>query len=280
VASIRRLFILIALILGAFVIFGAGRLSSSDSRSVEAQTIPDHFQCYRIFGTDPPNVVQLKDQFSTDIVQVNRARLLCAPVAKTHLQGTPPPQPFTGDHLKCYEVDPHHAAVQNNLVTLRNQFGIEQHVKIERAEFLCVPTEKIVELDGSCDLTINKVSFPGVPTGGTITYQIQVTWNCPFPSPAPVEVRDFLPTVPFNPPVIIPPTPQATQGSCTTVNNPIIDCNLGIMQPNTSVAITISLDVGGNNPALINVAVVDPNNLINESNEGNNTDTTFDFNCC
>jgi hypothetical protein len=147
-----------------------------------------------------------------------------------------------------------------------------------------------------CDLTIAKNSDPG---NGLITYVVQVAWVCPPGSetdtPASVHVDDALPLqsgqqafTPIGPPQIIT---TATSGAIGCSGPPHahagapgfdtsrIGCDAGILPANGGATITVTLDIGSGQ-ALNNTAVVDADNLVPESNEGNNQAQTTDLNCC
>ena len=105
--------------------------------------VPTHFKCYSIPGNNPSHVVNLQNQFGVEVgVSVERAVLLCTPTFKQVIPGTGKVFPYTGDHLKCYNITPTHDP--DVVVTLRNQFGVERNKPVGQARLLCVPTQKIV----------------------------------------------------------------------------------------------------------------------------------------
>jgi len=149
---------------------------------------------------------------------------------------------------------------------------------------------------GPCDLTIAGSSNPG---NGLITYVVQVAWVCPPGSEtdthASVHVDDALPLqsgqqafTPIGPPQIIT---TATSGAIGCSGPPHahagapgfdtsrFGCDAGILPANGGATITVTLDIGSGQ-ALTNTAVVDADNLVPESNEGNNQAQTTDLNCC
>lgn len=120
-------------------------------------------KCYTIQGIDPPDVVDLVDQFhngaSTEKnVQVGAANLLCASVKKT--SETPAPLPLPGNppqvdvDLKCYQISGQGAPTAS--VFLQTQFGNESNVALAAADRLCTAVTK-------SDLTTGIGSVPPSP---------------------------------------------------------------------------------------------------------------------
>ncbi len=119
-------------------------------------------KCYTIQGIDPPDVVDLVDQFhngaSTEKnVPVGPANLLCASVKKT--AETPAPVTLTGNppqvdvDLKCYQISGQAVTAS---VFLQTQFGNESNVALGPADRLCTAVTK-------SDLTTGIGSVPPSP---------------------------------------------------------------------------------------------------------------------
>ena len=109
-----------------------------------AQAPPlEHFQCYVVLRAEPPFVVKvgLKDQFTTEDVEVARARRFCNPTFKFHRN-----QLFriedVRQHLTFYATFPQDGPLR--FVALSNQFnppGAAQQVwRVREAVSLAVPT--------------------------------------------------------------------------------------------------------------------------------------------
>jgi hypothetical protein len=107
-----------------------------------AMTDP-HYKCYDILGQSPPvnEVVTLEDQFGTQVVMVTDPYNLCAPAVK-YQDGAPAGGSLTNPHLKSYLISGGHDP--DELVNLTSQFGSWEHVEVENAVALWVPTLKEV----------------------------------------------------------------------------------------------------------------------------------------
>ena len=88
------------------------------------------------------------------------------------------------------------------------------------------------------DVSVTKSDDPDpVEVGQTLTYTITVTNNGPDPTSSDVYVSDTLPSgVTFV-------SVDTTQGSCSFTPPDLIECNLGILNPNDTVIITITVTV-------------------------------------
>jgi hypothetical protein len=119
-----------------------GGVGGREAEATVDLTLP-HFKCYLISGHNPPHVVRVIDQFGQETIHVGKARLLCTPVLeKIVVEGVP--APFSGDHLKCYNIPLAERHDPPAVVDLANQFGIEEGVAVGLSRFLCAPTEKKV----------------------------------------------------------------------------------------------------------------------------------------
>lgn len=169
------------------------------------------------------------------------------------------------------------------------------------------PTPTATSARPVCDLTITKSSDAGSPPPnlGLITYTIRVDWVCPpgvtTTTGVSVHVDDALPLEPptaNQQPYSYTPggAPQVTFTSATSgligcqgpshvhggapgFDTNRFGCDIGILPANGYVIITLQLDTG-NNQNLTNTAVVDTDNQVTESNEGNNQSQKPDNNCC
>ncbi|MGH8248961.1 MAG: DUF7450 family protein [Gammaproteobacteria bacterium] len=111
-----------------------------------AQAGLDHFRCYTLLGPAVilPDAVALVDQFRTPQTPIvfaglGRARF-CNPVAKNHNHQESPIL-NVNNHLTWYKyIQTPAEPVRQVLVT--NQFGQQQPLTVNQAEFLAVPTRK------------------------------------------------------------------------------------------------------------------------------------------
>ncbi len=102
----------------------------------------DHFQCYKVKDLKNPKFdkikgVQVSDQFGSDVIEVKKPSLLCAPVDK---EGSGINDPET--HLCCYKIkgtklDPPAE------VEIEDQFGTLE-LKVKKPELICLPCSKTV----------------------------------------------------------------------------------------------------------------------------------------
>lgn len=105
-----------------------------------SQSPVDHFKCYRAKGYRPHARVTLEDQFGVQPeVRVRKPRLFCNPVAKTAID--------TGEltkinnpaaHLTGYKIRGRAPARE---ITVSNQFGEGQTLRVKRPRLLLVPSE-------------------------------------------------------------------------------------------------------------------------------------------
>src|SRR6266511_3355466 len=86
---------------------------------------------------DPARLVTISSQFGIQDLVVTAPRLLAIPTTKV------PFPPFRDiSYFKCYKA---RSPALNEPVTLRDQFGIEEGVRVLAATFFCNPAVKIVE---------------------------------------------------------------------------------------------------------------------------------------
>ena len=101
------------------------------------------FQCYWIQsqGMNPPHELEVNDQFTDPTnVKVGTARLVCTPAdaAVTNNVDITVVDPFTADHITCYEVA---SSTPHAVITLTDPFG-EQTVRLGASKFVCVQAIK------------------------------------------------------------------------------------------------------------------------------------------
>jgi hypothetical protein len=105
-------------------------------------TLGDAFiaQCYQIEGFDPPQVLDVDDQFvdAPQSVKIGKAKLLCTPAGATVASGPAIQESgFSGaDHLKCYE-RPASGDGRGAVVQIVDPFGNEV-VRVLQPKYVCV----------------------------------------------------------------------------------------------------------------------------------------------
>jgi len=122
------------------------------------------FDCYLISGVNPPQELDLSDQFFPGDpeaeppipgragVKLGKAKLLCTPATGEITSGTQNPGDFTlADHIKCYEAPPKGAnpkitkVVVDPFVTETVTVGVPQYVCVGAfkcdVEEACPPSE-------------------------------------------------------------------------------------------------------------------------------------------
>lgn len=119
----------------------------------------EHFRCYDVEGQAPSkdqgfNKVSLNDQFETQRTKVLRPVLICNPVTKCR-DGSPCEEVRNRrDHLVCYRTadpPPLFAPGPTGLqVQIENQFELAILGVPNRANLLCVPSEKCELVNGFC----------------------------------------------------------------------------------------------------------------------------------
>ncbi len=134
----------------------------------EVATPAEHFTLYRATGPDGPPVA-MADQFGTQVTDLGPTSLFMVPAEKNF---EPIFDPFT--HLTCYDIlDP--ALPPPALVTVTNQFVIDQPIDVGFARELCVPTEKRIApgpIDGD-PYRSGEASGAPVDIGVTLVDQFQ-----------------------------------------------------------------------------------------------------------
>ena len=102
----------------------------------------NHLKLYRIFTDDldlaPTRKVLIQNQFGKKTIRTFHQEVLAVPTQKLAPSPHPPPQDL--DHFKCYRA---YGAAINKFVTLRDQFHIEENVKVGYPFGFCNPTVKI-----------------------------------------------------------------------------------------------------------------------------------------
>ena len=103
-------------------------------------TLDQHWKCYSADGPDPPDVVNLSDQFGGLMnVAVGAPRHFCTPVQKN----VEAPPTFPDIHLACYTIPGANSFGQHNV---NDQFftGIGQNVNVLIPGELCLPSLKVL----------------------------------------------------------------------------------------------------------------------------------------
>jgi len=96
------------------------------------------FKCYSVEGRKLQGVtVTLDDQFGFVETTVTEPTLLCNPACKNcdDADGAP----IDETHLVCYKIT---EAFKERFVTVANQFGNEQILKVKDTKLVCVPSAK------------------------------------------------------------------------------------------------------------------------------------------
>ena len=133
--------------------FGVDLLAFLDAESLCAPALKDgegdltwpHLKCYEMKpGHDPPDVVNLTDQFEAEInVPVGPGIRFCEAVSKWGA-GLPPPSTPPPLHYECFSIPSHFVAA---MVTLETQFGPNPVKLPVEAESVCAPALKTGEGD-------------------------------------------------------------------------------------------------------------------------------------
>jgi len=111
------------------------------------QDDPDHFKCYSVLA-DPINLsVALTQQFGSESPVVLHPAYLCNPVEKVLPDETVYPINNLTGHLVCYQVE-NGIPLAGMDVIAADQF-IAANLFLETPEFLCVPSEKQIPVQGS-----------------------------------------------------------------------------------------------------------------------------------
>ena len=106
--------------------------------------VVDHFQCYKVKRSKGfPKftkilAVNIKDQFGTGVIDLQKVTDLCAPVNK---RGEEPGAETHPIHLLCYKAKGD-APFGTKLVWLNNQFGALNGVRLSHRPRFCVPSTK------------------------------------------------------------------------------------------------------------------------------------------
>ena len=104
---------------------------------------PDrHFTWYSLSQAqpEPRRTVRFRNQFGQHSVDIRDPRFLLVPAQKTSHAGSAFP---TGlDHYKCYEVVNVNTAPPLPVVTLGDQFGLQQNAQVGKPVLFCPPVKK------------------------------------------------------------------------------------------------------------------------------------------
>jgi hypothetical protein len=104
-----------------------------------ATATPPHFQCYQGDpGAFSPHTLTITDAFGTFKAIAAKHTLLCAPAQKN---AEPAPK-LNGAHLDCYDYSKTSPAFKPRPVTITNQFGPKQPVRVIKRLRHCLPAGK------------------------------------------------------------------------------------------------------------------------------------------
>jgi hypothetical protein len=116
--------------------FFANPVSKNEARILDKNA---HLVWYQIRQEkEPERRLEVQNQFGKQKLLLGQPRFLLAPAKKIEQGGGKPPRGL--DHFKCYEVL--ESEPVQKVVSLKDQFGIEQRVRVGRPRFLAVPVEK------------------------------------------------------------------------------------------------------------------------------------------
>lgn len=104
----------------------------------------DHFECYDVTSETPTfrsETLEVRDQFGTRTVRIDRARELCNPVEKRRTGMAVEPVTRPDEHYVCYRIVSHTPAFSALNVFTRDQFDLETF-RVVSPRRLCVPSEK------------------------------------------------------------------------------------------------------------------------------------------
>jgi hypothetical protein len=199
----------------------------------------NHLKCYRIKDKAISRRLVLDNQFGRELVVKLQPQLLCLPTQKTCCQTVaglagcqpapcdPDPVPPTPvHHFKCYKIAARLCAnpactaflkpPKNLFVNLRDQFGIEQDVRVGPSQLLCAPVQK--DVIGQTSTTT---------TSSTSTSSTQTTSSTSTTSTIPCRLDPTNPPTcggPCPPGLICVNTPPGTT-ECDCVDQPL-GCSL------------------------------------------------------
>ncbi len=110
--------------------------------SKNGEGIPDrnaHLNWYEIEGpTEPERTLEIRNQFGVEHIRIGQPKFLASPAEK-HEEGSEFPKRL--DHFKCYEVLEGRAP--DRVVSLEDQFGRDNEMRVLKPRFFCVPVEKL-----------------------------------------------------------------------------------------------------------------------------------------
>jgi hypothetical protein len=88
---------------------------------------------------EPRRTIRFRNQFGQHSVDTREPRFLLVPTQKTSDGGA---FPDSLDHYKCYEIVNVNTAPPPPVVTLGDQFGLEQNVPVGKPRYFCTPVKK------------------------------------------------------------------------------------------------------------------------------------------
>lgn len=89
---------------------------------------------------EPRRAIRFKNQFGQHSVEIKNPRGLLVPAQKTSHKGSQFPE--TLDHYKCYDITTINLLPQLPVVTLKDQFGVDENLQVMKPRFFCVPVSK------------------------------------------------------------------------------------------------------------------------------------------
>jgi hypothetical protein len=215
------------------------------------QDIPklDHYACYAVKPIDrfKPRDVKLEDQFGRVKGRVGRAFQLCNPVSKNGGEIL-----SRRDHLVCHQLATE-AKFRRRAVFVTNQFEKGRRVKVVRRESLCFPAlKKVIKPDLTPTIIAPvSVSCPGGQGTCTTTvrYRVDNIGN---------DAAGAFDVLISADPGLATTTTQSVAGLAAGASTGILSATLGpannCFDPNCAVSVR-----------------VDPPDVIDESDEGNNS---------
>jgi hypothetical protein len=89
---------------------------------------------------EPRRTIRFKNQFGQYSVETGDPMYLLVPTEKTSDPGSMFPDSL--DHYKCYQVTAIKAMPNLPVITLKDQFGFEDSVQVQKPRYFCVPVRK------------------------------------------------------------------------------------------------------------------------------------------
>lgn len=138
-----------------------------------------HLKMYRIFTDDldlaPTRKVQVLNQFGKKTIRTFQQEVLAVPTAKQEPTGAFPDF-HDLDHFKCYRA---YGGAINKVVTLRDQFHVEENVKVGYPFSFCNPALKVHDgqitpiTNADDHLVCYKITRQPLPTPGVVTRNVR-----------------------------------------------------------------------------------------------------------